>query len=75
MKKLKGNGGIGVMLGYGNSKSFRAFQALLAGDTPWRRFVFDVTTPDKINNPAVWFYFRNASGRVFVDEVKLVEIK
>jgi hypothetical protein len=75
VKKLKSYAGLGVMVGFGNSKSFRAFRSLLAGDTPWRRYVFEITTPDVIKNPAVWFYFRNASGRVLVDEVKLTEIK
>lgn len=75
VKKLKSYAGVGVMLGYGNNKSFRAFPNMLAGNTPWRRYVFEVKTPAQLKAPAVWFYFRNASGRVLVDKVKVVEIK
>ena len=75
VKKLKSYAGLGVMLGYGNNKSFRAFPNMLAGNTPWRRYVFEVKTPAQLKAPAVWFYFRNASGRVLVDKVKVVEIK
>ena len=75
VKKLKSYGGIGMMVGFGNNKSFRPFTSLLAGSTSFRRFAFEFKTPEVLKNPAVWFFFRNASGRVLVDEVKLVEVK
>jgi hypothetical protein len=78
VKVLQAGGGFSMRLGFMSNQSIRPFPRGLAGNAEWRRYVFDVRTPKNLGDrqrAAICFYFRNAAGRVLLDEVSLVEIK
>ena len=78
VKVLQAGGGFTMRLGFMSNQSIRPFPRGLAGSANWRRYVFDVTTPKNlgdIKRASICFYFKNATGRVLLDEVSLVEIK
>ena len=78
VKPLGAASGFTMRLGFMSNQSIRPFARGVTGNANWRRYVFDVTTPKNlgdIKRASICFYFKNATGRVLLDEVSLVEIK
>lgn len=78
VKPLKAGGGFSMRLGFMSNRSIYPFARALTGTANWRRYVFEVTTPKDLGDrkrAAIVFYFRNATGRVLLDEVSLTEVK
>jgi hypothetical protein len=78
VKPLKAGGGFTMRLGFMSNRSIRPLPGGLAGSADWRRYVFDVTTPDvlgDIKRASIVFYFKDATGRVLLDEVNLEELR
>ena len=78
VKPLNASGGFTMRLGFMSNRSIHPFARALTGTANWRRYVFEVTTPKDLGDrkrAAVVFYFRNATGRVLLDEISLTEVK
>ena len=78
VRLLQAGGGFTMRLGFMSNQSIRPFPRGLTGNAEWRRYVFDVRTPKNLGDrkkASICFYFKNAEGRVLLDEVTLAETK